>query len=175
MAIEVGCPLYEVLCRLALAEILADCGDERKCVAHLQTLRGIARGIDNHHLEFACLVGFAQIALGHGRSRTGLAALRRGLELGREYGYAHFLWWRPAAVARGLGARAGRRHRARVREQPDQAPRLWCRSSRRSASRPGRGPTACRLSAASGCCGTTSRSGEAAARRSASRSICSSC
>ena len=102
MAIEVGCPLYEVLCRLALAEILADCGDERKCVAHLQTLRGIARGIDNHHLEFACLVGFAQIALGHGRSRTGLAALRRGLELGREHGYVHFLWWRPAAVAATL-------------------------------------------------------------------------
>ena len=36
MAIEVGCPLFEVLCRLALAEILAECGDERKCVAHLQ-------------------------------------------------------------------------------------------------------------------------------------------
>jgi DNA-binding SARP family transcriptional activator len=99
MAIEVGCPLYEVLCRLALAEILADCGDERKCIAHLQTLRGIARGIDNHHLEFACLVCFAQVALARGRTRTGLAALRRGLELGREYGYLHFLWWRPAALA----------------------------------------------------------------------------
>jgi len=102
MAIEVGCPLFEVLCRLALAEILAECGDERKCIAHLQTLRDIVRGIDNHHLEFTCLVGFAHIALAHGRQRTGLAALRRGLELGREYGYAHFLWWRPAAVARVL-------------------------------------------------------------------------
>jgi len=102
MAIEVGCPLYEVLCRLALAEILADCGDERKCIAHLQTLRDIARGIDNRHLEFTCLVGFAQMALAHGRQRTGLAALRRGLELGREYGYVHFFGWRPAAVARVL-------------------------------------------------------------------------
>jgi DNA-binding SARP family transcriptional activator len=102
MAIEVGCPLFEVLCRLALAEILADCGDERKCIAHLQTLRDIVRGIDNRHLEFTCLVGFAQIALAHGRQRTGVAALRRGLELGREYGYGHFLWWRPAPVARVL-------------------------------------------------------------------------
>ena len=42
------------------------------------------------------------IALAHGRERTGLAALRRALELGREYGYAHFLWWRPPAVARVL-------------------------------------------------------------------------
>jgi ATP/maltotriose-dependent transcriptional regulator MalT len=102
MAIEVGCPYFEVLCRLALAEILADCGDERKCVAHLRALRSIVRRIDNGHLEFTCLIGFAQIALQHGRSRPGLNALRRGLELGRQYGYAHFLWWRPAAVARVL-------------------------------------------------------------------------
>jgi DNA-binding SARP family transcriptional activator len=103
LAIEVGCPLFEVLCRMALAEILADCGDERKCIANLQTLRGIVEGIDNRHLEFICLLGFAQIALTHGHQRTGLAALRRSLQLGREYGYSHFLWWRPAAVARVLG------------------------------------------------------------------------
>jgi ATP/maltotriose-dependent transcriptional regulator MalT len=103
MAIEVGCPFFEVLCRLALAEILAECGDERKCVTHLHALRSIVRGIDNAHLEFTCLIGFAQIALDHGRTRPGLNALRRGLELGRQYGYAHFLWWRSSAVARALG------------------------------------------------------------------------
>lgn len=102
MAIEVGCPLFEALCRMALAEILASSGDERKCIAHLQTVREIVRGIDNHHLEFACLLGFAQIALERGRLRAGRNALARGLELGREHGYAHFLWWRPAAVARLL-------------------------------------------------------------------------
>ncbi|HKX38236.1 MAG TPA: BTAD domain-containing putative transcriptional regulator, partial [Burkholderiales bacterium] len=102
MAIEVGCPFFEVLCRLGLAEILADCGDERKCIANLQTLRDTVERIDNRHLEFTCLVGFAQIALSHGRSRTGLHALRRGLQLGREYGYTHWLGWRPTAVARVL-------------------------------------------------------------------------
>jgi len=136
MAIEVGCPLYEVLCRLALAEILADCGDERKCIAHLQTLRDIARGIDNRHLEFTCLVGFAQMALAHGRQRTGLAALRRGLELGREYGYSHFLWWRPAAVARTIAhaleagiepdyARSLIKRRGLVPEQPPLGVEGW--------------------------------------------------
>ena len=100
MAVEVGCPYFEVLCRLALAEILAECGDERKCVSHLQQLRAIVREIDNRHLEFACLVGFALIAIEHGRQRPGIRALRRGLSLGREYGYRHFLWWRPDAVAR---------------------------------------------------------------------------
>ena len=102
MAIEVGCPFFEVLCRLGLAEILAECGDERKCIANLQTLRGVVEAIDNRHLEFTCLVGFAQLALAHRRHRTGLHALRRGLQLGREYGYTHFLGWRPAAIARVL-------------------------------------------------------------------------
>ena len=101
-AIEVGCPLFEALCRLQLAEILVDCGDERKCVAHLQALRDVARRIDNAHLEFTCLVWFAQIALAHNRQRPGLNALRRALELGRQYGYAHYLGWRPAPMARVL-------------------------------------------------------------------------
>ena len=136
MAIEVGCPYFEVLCRLALAEILAACGDERKCIAHLQTLREIARGIDNRYLEFICLIGFAQIAIDHGRQRPGLNALRRGLELGRQYGYAHFLGWRPAAVAKVLAhaldagveteyARSLIKRRALVPEQPPLTVDAW--------------------------------------------------
>src|SRR5262245_9462415 len=113
MAIEVGCPFFEVLCRLALAEILAECDDERKCAAHLHALRSTVRGIDNAHLEFTCLIGFAQIAMEHGRTRPGLNGLRRGLELGRQYGYAHFLWWRSSAVARVLG------HALRAGIEPD--------------------------------------------------------
>ncbi|MDH4324467.1 MAG: hypothetical protein OEW90_10050 [Betaproteobacteria bacterium] len=100
MAIEVGCPYFEVLTRLALAQVLAECGDERKCVSHLTQMRAIARRIDSHHLEFACLLGFADIALEHGRQRPGVNALRRGFALGREHGYQHFLWWRPTAMAR---------------------------------------------------------------------------
>ena len=100
MAVEVGCPYFEALCRLALAEILAECGDERKSIIHLQQLRSIVEKIDNRHLEYTCLLGFARLALEHGRQRAGLTALRRGLALGREYGYSHFLWWRPAAMAR---------------------------------------------------------------------------
>jgi DNA-binding SARP family transcriptional activator len=102
IAIEVGCPLFEALCRLGLAEVLAAYDDERRCVAQLRTVREIVRAIDNHHLEFTCLIGFAQIALEHGRLRAARNALARGLELGRQHGYAHFLWWRPAALARVL-------------------------------------------------------------------------
>src|SRR5438445_12963429 len=136
MAIEVGCPYFEVLCRLALAGILADCGDQRKCIAHLQALRDIVRGIDNRFLEFTCLIGFAQIAIEHGRQRPGYNALRRGLELGRQYGYAHFFWWRPSAVARVLThaletgiepdyARSLIKRRALVPEQPPLSVDGW--------------------------------------------------
>ncbi len=100
MAIEAGGPYFEVLCRLALAQILAACGDERKCIAHLRRLREIARGIDNRHLEFTGLLSFAHIALENNRPRPALAALRAGLALGRQYGYRNFLWWRPAAMAK---------------------------------------------------------------------------
>lgn len=100
LAIEVGCPFFEAICRLALAQVLFECGDRRKCIAQLQQLRAIARGIDNRHLEFSCLVGFADLALRHGRVRAGLRALRTGLSIGKQFGYQHFLWWWPAALAR---------------------------------------------------------------------------
>ena len=99
MAVEVGCPFFEVLCRLALAAVLAECGDERKCITHLRQLRPIVERIENRHLEFTCLLEFARLALEHGRQRSGFNALRRGLALGREYGYSHFLWWRPREMA----------------------------------------------------------------------------
>lgn len=100
MAVEVGCPYFEVLCRLALAQILLECGDHRKCAAQLQRMRSIARDIPNRHLEYACLLGFADMALRAGRARSGLKALRLGLEIGRQYGYHHFLWWWPTALSR---------------------------------------------------------------------------
>jgi ATP/maltotriose-dependent transcriptional regulator MalT len=100
MAVELGCPFFEALMRMGMAQVLAECGDETKCVANLRQVRSIARDIDSRHLEYTCLVGLADIALEHGRQRHGLNALRRGFALGREHGYQHFLGWRPAAMAR---------------------------------------------------------------------------
>jgi len=100
LAVEVGCPFFEVLCRSALAQVLYELGDRRKCIAQLQRLRAIVRGIHNRHLEYACLLGFADLALRDGRERPGIKALRLGLQIGREFGYQHFLWWWPPALAR---------------------------------------------------------------------------
>jgi len=100
LATEVGCPYFEALCRLALARILADCKDERKCGAQLRQVRTIVNAIDNRHLAYVSLAVFAGIALEHGRGRAGLTALQRSFALGREYGYTHFQWWLPEDMGR---------------------------------------------------------------------------
>ena len=136
MAVEVGCPYFEVLCRLALSEVLAECGDERKCVAHLRQLRPIVEALKNRHLEYTCLLGVGRLALDHGRQRPGLNALRRGLALGREYGYEHFLWWRNVPMARVCAyaldagiepeyAKSLIKRRALVPEAPPWSVRAW--------------------------------------------------
>jgi ATP/maltotriose-dependent transcriptional regulator MalT/two-component SAPR family response regulator len=100
LAIDVGCPHFEVLCRLALAQVLFHYGDERKVVRHLREVHRIARKIRNSLLEFMCLLGYAQLALAHTRKRSGLNALRYALALGREHGFMHFVWWQPKVMAR---------------------------------------------------------------------------
>jgi DNA-binding SARP family transcriptional activator len=105
LAIEVGNPFFEVLCRLSLAQVLFELGDARKGIAHLQVVHSMARNIHNRMLEFMCLMAYAQIALEHGRERSGLNSLRYALKRGRENGYVHFLWWQPEVIAK-LCARA---------------------------------------------------------------------
>ena len=75
-------------------------GDERKGAAQLRQVHSAAREIKNRLLEFMGLVAYAQVALEHGRERSGLNSLRYALALGREYNYTHFLWWRPSVMAR---------------------------------------------------------------------------
>ena len=136
VAVEVGSPYFEALSRLAVAQVLFECRDERKCIAQLQQVRAIAREIPNRHLEYSCLIGFADMALEHGRPRPGLRALRLGLQIGRQYGYEHFLWWRPQAVARVLAhalqagieadyARSLVRRRGLVPDQPPLSVEGW--------------------------------------------------
>jgi LuxR family maltose regulon positive regulatory protein len=136
LAVEVGCPYFEVLCRLSLAQLHAEGGDEARCIANLRQVRRIARDIANPHLEFACLVGFADMALSRGRGRPGMNALRKAMALGRQYGYSHFLWWRPHAVSRAcahaLAARVEPEYvagliarRALVPEKPPRGEQDW--------------------------------------------------
>ncbi|NIR30519.1 MAG: hypothetical protein GWN84_14660 [Gammaproteobacteria bacterium] len=100
LATEVGVPFFEILARLGLAQVLFQCGDDHKGAMHLQQVHSIAREIRNYWLEFMSLIAYAQIALDHGRKRSGLNSLRYAMGLGREYGYTHFLWWQPEVMGR---------------------------------------------------------------------------
>lgn len=99
LAIESGCPFYEVLCRLALAEIFHELADERRTISNLRRARRLARGIDNRLMEYMAFSTYAHIALAHGRTRSGLNALRYAFGLGRDHGFTHFMWWQPRVMA----------------------------------------------------------------------------
>ena len=100
LACEAGCPFYEILCRMAFADLLAEGGDESGAGVHLRRVHRDARGIRNRLLEFMCLLVYAHIALEHGRRRSGLNALRYALAIGREHGFRNFPWWRPTVMTR---------------------------------------------------------------------------
>ncbi|MCG6875371.1 MAG: winged helix-turn-helix domain-containing protein [Betaproteobacteria bacterium] len=101
VAIEVGSPYFEALCRLASGQVLFESGEERNAMSHFQRLYEIAREIDNPLLEFTGLIGFAcTIPERGGRPRTGSWAMRRALEIGMPRGFTAFILWRPEPLAR---------------------------------------------------------------------------
>ncbi|MCB1739134.1 MAG: hypothetical protein KDK91_02105 [Gammaproteobacteria bacterium] len=97
---EVGCPFYEALCRVAMADLMAGVGDRRAVFRHLRLARRIMRPVQNKWFEFMGFMVFASICEQLGRRRLMMLALRHALAIGRELGFRHFLWWQPAHVSR---------------------------------------------------------------------------
>ena len=100
LATETGCPFYVMLCRIAMAQVLAELGDERRAASQLRRVHEGARDISNPLFEFMSLLVYAHIALEHGRERSGLNSLRYAMGVGRENGFMHFLWWQPTMMAK---------------------------------------------------------------------------
>lgn len=99
IALECGSPFWELLCRVAIAHVLTELGDDERALSHLLESRSLVRDARNRLLEFSELMVFAYVALKLGRRGQGIGALRRALEIGREHGYVHFLWWQPSPVS----------------------------------------------------------------------------
>ena len=102
LAEEAGCPFFSALCRTGLAQVLAGRGDLARAQLEMRRVYRVTRRINNRLLEFATLLSAADVLLAAGRERLGLAALRRGLAVGREHGFGHFLGWNPRAMSRVL-------------------------------------------------------------------------
>jgi len=105
IALEVGSPFFEVLCRLGWARVLAACGDLQKSEMQIRRVSANLPNLNSRLLEFMTYLTSAQVALEAGQEDRALDALRSGMALGREQGFMHVLWWQPKAMAR-LCARA---------------------------------------------------------------------
>ncbi len=100
MAIEVGCPVFEVLCRIASAHVYYEGREPRAAWLQLQQVYDTARHIRNHLLEFTGLLSYAYVALDSGRRpRSGMRALRQALAVGKPRNYLSFPMWRPQMLA----------------------------------------------------------------------------
>lgn len=100
LAKEIGVPTFEFICRLAMVQVLLECGDRAKAVRYLRGLRGGVSSIKNRFLEFLGMMTYSHAALEYGRTAAGLKALKYAMGLGREKGFSHFLWWQPRVMAR---------------------------------------------------------------------------
>jgi LuxR family maltose regulon positive regulatory protein len=100
-AIEVGCPVFEALCRMAAAQVLYKSDDLRGALANFQRMYGLAKPIRNHLLEFTGLMSYAWVALDSGRRpRSGMRALRQALSVGKPRNYLSHLLWLPESLSR---------------------------------------------------------------------------
>lgn len=101
MAIEVGCPTYEVLCHVASALVLYESGEERRAFAHFQRVYDLARPIHSPLIQFIGLLHYAYVGLDRARRpRSGLRALRYALDIGKPRHFTSCLLWRPGPLAR---------------------------------------------------------------------------
>ncbi|MCP5151024.1 MAG: hypothetical protein H6983_06790 [Ectothiorhodospiraceae bacterium] len=99
-AIECGSPFYEVLCRVAMAQVLAALGEVHRAAGHLRVVHKLTRDGDNRLLRFNALLVLADITLARGWPRVGMNALRAALRIGREMDFRHCPGWRADMMAR---------------------------------------------------------------------------
>jgi LuxR family transcriptional regulator, maltose regulon positive regulatory protein len=97
---ELGLPFLQVIAGIGLAMVLFENGDKSGAQTELSRTLQIAGTIRNRLLDFTMYMCRAQMALHQGMDVECLELLRTGLEIGRERGFMHFLWWQPRQVAR---------------------------------------------------------------------------
>lgn len=96
---ELGLPFFQVIAGIGLSQVMFDNGDARGAQEELQCALKIAGALRNRLLDFTMFMCRAHMALRGGAEAEALALLRAGLELGRERGLMHSLWWQPRKVA----------------------------------------------------------------------------
>jgi LuxR family maltose regulon positive regulatory protein len=93
LALAGGFKFPEMLCRLAMAQLLQQTGQCCEAGAQLTVAGELIRGSESKILEYMCLLTQAQFALEKENTAAGLKFLRQGMELGRKHGYFTMFWW----------------------------------------------------------------------------------
>jgi len=107
LSLESGSPFPQAWNHIGLAHILSEGGTRGAALEHLDKARELARSLRSHMLDY--MLHLTEAHLGGGTEVETLAALRRGMTLGRRQGLLMMRWWRPdimaALCARALEAR----------------------------------------------------------------------
>ena len=104
MAIEVGIPVFEVLCRIASAYVHYQARELQPVLAQFQRVYDITRNIRNRLLEFTGLMAYAYVALDSGRRpRSGMRALSQAFAIGKPRDYLAFPFWLPGPLSQLCG------------------------------------------------------------------------
>ena len=98
-AAELGLPFFQVIAGVGLAMVLAENGDERGAQSELSRTIQVAATFRNRLLDFTVLMCRAHMALHRNAHGEALDLLRAGLEIGRDRGFMHYLWWQPRQAA----------------------------------------------------------------------------
>ncbi len=102
---RMGAPYYRTLWHIGTAQACFELGRHREAKNHVRTAYHISRTMKSFALEWYVLLISAYFLFMEGHDRKGLRALRRGLSLGRKYGYVHLEFYQPS-VAQFLYAKA---------------------------------------------------------------------
>jgi len=100
-AVATGSPLPELICRTALADLLAEIGDRARAAAEFEKAAKLAERCGSLILRFQYLIVVTGFFFSRGDEKRGMEHLRNALQLGREQHYLDtFGWWRPAVVSK---------------------------------------------------------------------------
>ncbi|HWP24204.1 MAG TPA: BTAD domain-containing putative transcriptional regulator [Candidatus Binatia bacterium] len=99
LGIADGWPLDEALGYLLSAEVFHQLKRPKEALFHLRRALGIARRLQSPYVDFMCQLARARIDLDGEREAEGIAALARGMAVGKACGFVNSQMWTPSIMA----------------------------------------------------------------------------
>jgi len=95
---EIGTPYYRALWNIGMAQTTFQQGRVEEAKANIRSAQRISRSMKSHVMEWYSLLISAYFHFQEGREEEGLLLLRRGLSLGKQYGYVHLEFYQPSVM-----------------------------------------------------------------------------